>query len=169
MRPSQLAASRSTAHEYRSSWCRLSNRYGAVDYVVKPFSPTELVARIQAALRRRLPPVRVEPDEPYVLGNLIIDYAERLVASRVMTYDRLLRRVGGLLSSENSRQERAATKKFRRKLGEDPSSPTCMVNEPRLGYRMAKGEEPEQAMPYLSGPTQPPSSLWDFSFPYLSV
>ena len=52
---------------------------GAADYVVKPFSPTELVARIQAALRRRLPPVRVEPAEPYVLGDLTIDYAERLV------------------------------------------------------------------------------------------
>ena len=49
---------------------------GAVDYVVKPFSPTELSARINAALRRR---VTAEPSEPYVLGDLTIDYAQRRV------------------------------------------------------------------------------------------
>ena len=49
---------------------------GADDYVVKPFSPTELVARIKAALRRR---TLSEPSVPYVLGNLTINYAERLV------------------------------------------------------------------------------------------
>ena len=47
---------------------------GAVDYVVKPFSPTELAARIRAALRKR---AASEPSEPYVLGDLKIDYAER--------------------------------------------------------------------------------------------
>lgn len=40
---------------------------GAVDYVVKPFSPTELLARIRAALRRQATP---EPLEPYSLGGL---------------------------------------------------------------------------------------------------
>ena len=49
---------------------------GAVDYVVKPFSPTELSARMRLALRRRVVP---EPSEPYVLGDLVIDYATRLV------------------------------------------------------------------------------------------
>ena len=49
---------------------------GAVDYVVKPFSPTELAARIRAALRRR---VAAEPSAPYVLGDLTIDYAQRRV------------------------------------------------------------------------------------------
>ena len=49
---------------------------GAVDYVVKPFSPTELAARIRAALRKR---EVSEPSEPYVLGDLTIDYAERVV------------------------------------------------------------------------------------------
>ena len=53
---------------------------GADDYIVKPFSPTELVARIQAALRRRAAPERVEPPEPYVLGDLRIDYANRRVS-----------------------------------------------------------------------------------------
>ena len=47
---------------------------GAAHYVVKPFSPTELVARIRAALRKRETP---EPSGPYVLLNLTIDYAAR--------------------------------------------------------------------------------------------
>ena len=49
---------------------------GAADYVVKPFAPTELAARIRAALRRGASP---EPLEPYVLGDLAVNYAERLV------------------------------------------------------------------------------------------
>ena len=52
---------------------------GADDYIVKPFSPTELAARIQAALRRRIVPEQAEPTEPYVRGNLTIDYSRRLV------------------------------------------------------------------------------------------
>ena len=41
---------------------------GAADYIVKPFSPTELTARVQAALRRRAGP------EPFALGELAVDY-----------------------------------------------------------------------------------------------
>ena len=88
---------------------------GADDYVVKPFSPTELVARIRAALRRR---ATTEPSAPYVMGDLTIGYAERLAtlrgsplgltaiqyrlivelsanAGRVLTYEHLLRLVWG--------------------------------------------------------------------------
>ena len=46
---------------------------GASDYIVKPFSPTELTARIRAALRRRADP------QPFVLGDLAIDYDRRQV------------------------------------------------------------------------------------------
>ena len=49
---------------------------GAEDYVVKPFSPTELATRVRAALRRR---AVSEQSEPYVLGDLTIDHAERRV------------------------------------------------------------------------------------------
>ena len=44
---------------------------GAYDYVVKPFSPTELVARVKAVLRRR---TASEPAVPYVVGDLTINY-----------------------------------------------------------------------------------------------
>ena len=46
---------------------------GAADYVVKPFSPTELTARIRAALRQRAVPELAEPAEPYSLGELTVD------------------------------------------------------------------------------------------------
>ena len=47
---------------------------GAADYIVKPFSPTELTTRIRAVLRRRAEP------EPFVLGELAIDYDRRRVS-----------------------------------------------------------------------------------------
>ena len=47
---------------------------GAADYIVKPFSPMELTARIRAALRRQAEP------EPYLLGDLAIHYEERRVS-----------------------------------------------------------------------------------------
>ena len=53
---------------------------GAADYVVKPFSPTELAARIRAALRKRAVPDPAVPAEPYLLGDLSVDYALRRVA-----------------------------------------------------------------------------------------
>ena len=136
---------------------------GADDYVVKPFSPMELVARIKAALRKREAPEWAEPSEPFVLGELAIDYAGRRVtlagrpvqltaieygllfelsanAGRVMTYDRLLRRVWGLRRSGDSRRVRTAAKQLRRKLGDDANNPTYILNEPSVGYRMAKGD-----------------------------
>ena len=50
---------------------------GASDYIVRPFSPTELIARITAALRRKVVSDRTQTLEPYVLGELGINYAER--------------------------------------------------------------------------------------------
>ena len=69
---------------FLSGYCRdhviaRAFQMGAEDYIVKPFSPTELVARIQAAPRRRAAPERVEPSEPYVRGELTIDYTQGLV------------------------------------------------------------------------------------------
>ena len=133
---------------------------GAVDYVVKPFSPTELAARIRAALRKR---AASEPSEPYVLGDLTIDYAERSVtlagrplpliameyrllaelsanAGRLLTYEHLLERVWGEKSSGDVRPMRTIVSKLRRKLGDDADNPTYIFTEPRVGYRMPKGE-----------------------------
>ena len=133
---------------------------GAADYVVKPFSPTELLARIRAALRRRDVP---KPSEPYVLGDLTIDYDERRVtlaarpveltakeyrtlvelstnAGRVLTYETLLRRVWGLDADADIRPMRTAINSIRRKLGDAAENPTYVFTELRVGYRMPKGE-----------------------------
>ena len=133
---------------------------GAVDYVVKPFSPTELAARIRAALRKR---AASEPSEPYVLGDLTIDYAEHRVtlggrplsliameyrllaelsanAGRLLTYEHLLERVWGEKSSGDVRPMRTIVSKLRSKLGDDADNPTYIFTEPRVGYRMPKGE-----------------------------
>ena len=137
---------------------------GAADYLVKPFSPVELVARIRAALRRREAP---HGSEPYVLGDLTIDYARRLVtvrgrpvpltnieyrtlaelaahAGRVLTYKHLLSRVWGLEADADIRPMRTAISSLRRKLGDDATDPAYVFTQLRVGYRMPKGETREQ-------------------------
>ena len=135
---------------------------GADDYVVKPFSPTELVARIKAALRRR---TLSEPAIPCVVGDLTINYAERLVtlagkpidltaiqyrllvelsvnAGRVLTYEHLLRRVWGTDGDADVRPMRTSISAIRRKLGDDADNPTYIFTELRVGYKMPKSDAP---------------------------
>ena len=143
---------------------------GAVDYVVKPFSPTELAARIRAALRRRAGPHPAEPSEPYSLGDLTIDYAGHRVAvagrpvrltlteyellfelsvhaGRVLTHDRLLQWVWGPQRNGEPWLVREVVKRLCSKLGDDAGNPAYIFTEPRVGYRMprARGQEPEIA------------------------
>ena len=136
---------------------------GADDYVVKPFSPTELVARIRAALRKREVP---EPSGPFVLGDLTIDYIARRVtlagspvrltpieyrtlaelsvnAGRVVTYEHLLQRVWGTEADADIRPIRTVISTLRRRLGDDSEYPTYIFTEPRVGYRMANGQTKE--------------------------
>ena len=131
---------------------------GAADYIVKPFSPTELVARVGAALRSRA------STEPFVVGVLAIDYERRRVtvdgrvvsltateyellrilsvsAGRVVTADSLLRQVWGGRGHRDTEPVRAFVKKLRAKLGDDAASPTYIFNERGVGYRMPKPGE----------------------------
>ena len=131
---------------------------GAADYVVKPFSPTELVARLKAALRKGA--VRRQP-EPFSLGDVSIDYMERIVtvagrliqltpteykllyelstnAGRVLTHDQLLQRVWGEDRSADLRVLRSFVKSLRYKLGDDARNPSYIFTEPSVGYRLAK-------------------------------
>ena len=139
---------------------------GATDYVVKPFSPTELAARIRAALRSRATPHVAEPTDPYVLEDLVVDYAERRVSvagspvaltpieygvlyelsvhgGRPLTHDQLLGQVWGPERQGEPWLVREVVKRLRRKLGDDANNPRYVLTEPRVGYRMAKGEVAE--------------------------
>ena len=129
---------------------------GAADYVVKPFSPTELVARVQSAMRGRGGRSKI-----FELADLAIHYEERRAtlagrpvqltqtefdllnelsvnAGRVLTYETLLSRVWGRSDTRNPRLVRAFVKKLRHKLGDDATSPTYIFTVHRVGYRMAK-------------------------------
>ncbi len=126
---------------------------GAADYIVKPFSATELVARVHAALRSHAQP------ETYVLGNLAIDYGQRRAAlagravpltttefellrvlsvngGRVVTTEALLRQVWGLRSLEDTDRVRTVVKKLRAKLGDDAAAPRYIFTEHGVGYRI---------------------------------
>ena len=132
---------------------------GAADYIVKPFSPTELTARVRAALRRSIGP------QPFVLGELTMDYARRRVsvagrpvrltvieyellrllsvnAGRVLTYESLLSQVWGKQDTGNPELVRNFVRKLRHKLGDHATEPTYIVNERGLGYRMPEPRGP---------------------------
>ncbi|MCY4554817.1 MAG: response regulator [Chloroflexi bacterium] len=133
---------------------------GAADYVSKPFSPTELVARIRAELRRVAGPP-ANPTGTVVLGDLDINYDTREVrlAGKVLdltateyglirelsaaegaalTYQQLLRRIWRNYNSYDPRVVRTHVGRLRRKLGDNGENPTYILTEPRVGYRMAR-------------------------------
>ncbi len=128
---------------------------GAADYIVKPFGPAELVARVRLALRRQAGPGR----EPFRLGDLAIDYEKRRVtvagtpvrltateygllralslnAGGVTTYDVLLRHVWGARTPGSAQPVRTAVRKLRSKLGDRARKPTYIFTERGVGYRM---------------------------------
>ena len=134
---------------------------GAFDYIAKPFTTTELLARIDAAVRRRGSTGWRESSVNYLHGGLSIDYAERNVtvagrpihltateykllselsnaAGRVLTHEQILRRVWGPLYASDARIVRQYVKEVRHKLGDDAARPTYIFTEPGVGYRMAK-------------------------------
>ncbi|MDE0603526.1 MAG: ATP-binding protein [bacterium] len=129
---------------------------GAVDYMVKPFSPTELAARVRAALRKK-------PEQPaaFELGDLAINFAERSVAvagqpvdltptefrllaelsakaGTAMDHDYLLQRVWGPDQPGDARRMRTVVKNLRQKLGDDARNPRYIATVPHVGYRMPK-------------------------------
>ena len=135
--------------------------FGADDYIVRPFSPTELVARIQSSLRKRSSMQHPQGQSGYALENVIIDYDARTLtvsgnpvqltateykllyelstnAGRVLTQDELLHRVWGPEYTGEPQLLRSYVKSLRQKLGDHARRPTYIFTEHGIGYRMAK-------------------------------
>jgi DNA-binding response OmpR family regulator len=135
---------------------------GADDYVVKPFSPRELVARIRAILRRV--DRQEEPSDRIEVGEMSIDVSrmrvtvgdrtveltptefQLLVAlarqpGRIFTRSQLLDSIHGLAFESYERAIDAHVKNLRRKLEDDPGRPRYVLTVYGVGYRFA--EEPE--------------------------
>ena len=134
---------------------------GAEDYVVKPFSSTELLARVASSLRKRRGAGANVSRQPYQLEDLTIEYSDRSVtvsgrpvklsateykllfelsisAGRVLTHDQILQRVWGWEYSGDVDLLRSTVKNLRRKLGDDAKEPSYIFTEPRVGYRISK-------------------------------
>jgi DNA-binding response OmpR family regulator len=134
---------------------------GADDYVTKPFSPLELLARIKAILRRAdlPPPVRAMPS--FVSGNLTVNFDSREVtkggksvpltaleyrllyqlvrnAGHVMPRAALLARVWGEEYRDQADYLKVYVSRLRAKLEDDPDRPRYILTERGLGYRFAR-------------------------------
>jgi two-component system alkaline phosphatase synthesis response regulator PhoP len=133
---------------------------GADDYVTKPFSPRELVARVRAVLRRAGPERDVAPP-PIIAGDLVIDLERRLAAvanraveltptefdllvvlashpGRVFSRMELLDRVQGNAFEGYERTVDAHVKNLRQKIEPDPKQPRYLLTVFGVGYRFAE-------------------------------
>jgi two-component system KDP operon response regulator KdpE len=134
---------------------------GADDYVTKPFSPLELLARIKAVLRRSElpPPVRVAPS--FTADNLTVNFDSQEVckgdhavqlsateyrllfhlvrnAGHVVPRETLLARVWGDEYRDQTDYLKVYISRLRAKLEDDPERPRFILTERGLGYRFAR-------------------------------
>lgn len=133
---------------------------GADDYLTKPFGVGELLARMRVAWRRSQDMSSSQDDPVIEFGDVRIDQVARLVwkgdevvhltpieyrllnflarhAGRVVTQRQILSEVWGDEYSEEAQYLRVYVGYLRKKLEDDPSKPTLILTEPRVGYRLS--------------------------------
>jgi two-component system KDP operon response regulator KdpE len=129
---------------------------GADDYLTKPFSSGELMARMRVALRRSM---QTAAEPIFKMDNLNVDLTRRLVkvageevsltpteydllrilvqnAGRVLTHRQLLRQVWGGAYESEAHLLRVNMSNLRRKIEPDPTRPHYIITEPGVGYRL---------------------------------
>jgi two-component system KDP operon response regulator KdpE len=129
---------------------------GADDYIVKPFYTNELIARVEAVHRRRMP----ELEPVFASGRLVFDAEHRRVeaggeelhltpteysvleilvryAGKIVTRERLQREVWGPAGETENGNLRVYMNALRKKIESDPSRPSLIVTESGVGYRLS--------------------------------
>lgn len=147
---------------------------GADDYLTKPFSMGELLARMRVALRHGARASSPAEEAVIRAGDLEIDLLRRRVAvrgkevrltpieyrllstlarhaGRVLTHDQLLREVWGPGYTSQRHYLRVFMAQLRHKLEHDPARPRILLTEPGVGYRIPEETRPER-------PASPPAS-----------
>ncbi len=134
---------------------------GAEDYVTKPFSSLELLARVRAAQRKTRPE---QETSVFKNGDLVVDLSSRIVtrakeevkltateyallrlfvrnAGRILTHRYILREIWGPKSEEHRQYLRVYVTHLRQKIERDPTKPVLITTESGIGYRFTANSD----------------------------